>query len=491
MNKYNFLAVDLGATSGRAILGEVTEKGFEMTELKRFSNTMIELEGKFYWNVFSLYESILDSLRICADKKIELTSVGIDTWGVDFGCVAEDGTILSLPRAYRDPYTQNAPEEYFKTISKEQLYGKTGIQIMPFNTVFQLYAGIRDGFSPLKAAEKILFIPDLLIYMLTGRKVCEYTIASTSQLLNPNKRVIDHDLLTPMGLNADIFGESVFPGDVIGAITESVKKSTLQDALNVVAVAGHDTASAVAAVPADNDNFAYLSSGTWSLMGIEVNEPIVTQESYKMNFTNEGGIEGTIRFLKNINGMWLLEECRREWEREGIKYTYPQIVEMAMSAEPMRSFINPDDAVFANPRSMVSSIKEYCINTSQPIPETNVQIIRLIFESLALRYREVLDMLRRLSPKPIEKLYVIGGGARNNLLNQFTANSGGIRVIAGPSEATAIGNIMIQAKSAGVYGSLSEMRKTIASTVKSEVFDPQDRELWEEAYNRFKNIKNL
>lgn len=489
MKIHNFLAFDLGATSGRAVLATMNGVKFEMQELLRFPNAIMELHGKFYWDIFSLYKSLKQSLAICAEKQIKIDSIGIDTWGVDFAYIGADGTILGLPRAYRDSYTEGKPEEYFKIVSRKEVYDKTGIQIMNFNSLYQLFAAKQEGYVPLEKADKILFMPDLLSYMLTGKQVCEYTDASTSQILNPKTKKFESSLLEAIGINPSLLHEPIFPGTVIGELTDALASETGVGKVPVVAVAGHDTASAVAAVPARNKNFAYLSSGTWSLMGIETEEPIINEISYRLNFTNEGGIEGTTRFLKNITGMWLLEECRKEWQRENhIEYTYPQIVEMAEAAEPFRSLVNPDDPEFANPHSMTQAICAYCERTGQPAPDTHSRIIRCIFESLALRYRQVLGMLQEVSPFPIDCLHVIGGGSKNNLLNQLTANSIGKPVIAGPSEATAIGNVMVQAKAMGLVDDRMEMRKVISECIETVEFVPQDVEIWNTAYGKYLQI---
>ena len=338
---------------------------------------------------------------------------------------------------------------------------------MNFNSLFQLFRAGQEGFAPLENAEEILFIPDLLSYLLTGNRVCEYTDASTSQLLNPVTRQFEASLLEAAGVSPSIVRQVVMPGTLVGELTDALAEETGAGKVPVIAVAGHDTASAVAAVPALDQHFAYLSSGTWSLMGIETEEPLITQESYENNFTNEGGIEGTTRFLKNITGMWLLEQCRKEWEKAGRSYTYPEIVQMAEQAVPFIRFVNPDDPRFANPACMTKAIASYCEETGQPVPVTDAEFIRCIFESLALRYNEVIRMLKEMAPFRIDRLHVIGGGSKNTLLNQFTANAIGMPVIAGPSEATAIGNAMIQARSAGIVSTRWEMRRLIAGSVHS------------------------
>ena len=489
MKKYTFLAFDLGATSGRSVLGTLSNGKIETKELTRFPNAIVELNGKFYWNLLGLYSHLKEGLIACAKEGITPDSIGIDTWGVDVVPIGEDGSILGMPRAYRDPYTDGAPEKYFEIVPREEVYGATGIQIMNFNTLFQLFAAVQEGYTPITKAKQVLFMPDALSYMLTGKAICEYTIASTSQILNPRTADWEGKLLEKAGLPTDILLKPQMPGCVIGPLSEALANETRIGKVNVVAVAGHDTASAVAAVPAENERFAYLSSGTWSLMGIEVNEPIITEESYRLNFTNEGGVNGTTRFLKNICGMWILEQCRKEWERDGKSYSYPEIVAMADSAEPFVRYINPDDVMFANPKSMLKAIDDFCERTNQSKPQSDAEVIRLIFESLALRYREVLDMLENMAPFAIDVLHIIGGGAKNHLLNQYTANATGKRVVAGPAEATAIGNVMLQAMGAGAVASLAEARAIIRNSVEQEIFLPEAEEQWREAYKKFQTLK--
>ena len=489
MKEISFLAFDLGATSGRSILGTLRDGKLHMKELTRFPNQIMELGGHFYWNIFSLYEHLREGMIACAKEGTPITSIGIDTWGVDFAFLGSDGQLLGLPYAYRDTHTEGAPEQYFaKVMPRDEVYALTGIQVMNFNSLYQLYAMKRDGSSVLNAAVQALFMPDALSYMLTGKRVTEYTIASTSQLLNPRTKKIEAQLLEKMGVKPDLFGNIVMPGYIIGTLTDALAAETGLGKLPVVAVAGHDTASAVAAVPAKNEKFAYLSSGTWSLMGIEVKDPIITEETSTLNITNEGGVEGTTRLLKNITGMWILEQCIKEWRKEAIEYTYPEIVKMARDAAPFQSFIDPDDESFANPPSMIKAIKEFCQKTGQKVPRNHMELIRCIFESLALKYKNVLDKFRSLAPFPIERLHIIGGGAKNRLLNQFTANSTGVTVVAGPSEGTAIGNIMLQARAAGCVNSLQEMRDMISDAIEIETFTPEDTDAWNAAYDRIKSL---
>lgn len=489
MNKDKcFFAVDLGATSGRTIVGTIADNMIKLEELTRFPNNLIETGGHFYWDIFALYNEVIRGLKLAAQRNIPIESIGIDTWGVDFVCVGADGALLRNPLAYRDPHTFGAMEEYFeKKMDRKAVYGLTGIQFMNFNSLFQLYAMRRDGNVALAGAEKILFVPDALGWMLTGEAVCEYTIASTSQMLNPKTHDLDPGLLASVDLDRGKFGKMVNPGHVVGRLTGEVQKMTGLGALPVIAVAGHDTASAVAAVPAKDHRFAYLSSGTWSLMGIEVDDAIINDRSYGLNFTNEGGINGTTRFLKNICGMWLLERCRKEWGDEA-PGDYGQLLADAMQQEAFRSLIFPDDDMFANPGNMQEAIKEYCRKTSQPVPEGYAQITRCILESLALRYKQVFGYLKEVAGFDIDTLHIIGGGSLNNYLNQFTANATGVHVLAGPQEGTALGNIMIQAKAAGMVDDIFGMRRIIAGSISLKSFEPQDKEVWDEAYAKFLTI---
>lgn len=479
----NFLAVDLGATSGRTILGSIVEGKLEQRELTRFPNPIIETGGHFYWDILALYHEIIRSLKKVAEEGIDIASIGIDTWGVDVVMIGKDGGVLRNPYCYRDPHTDGAMEEYFKLVPKEKVYEKTGIQFMQFNTLFQLATLRRNGDSALEAATKILFMPDALSYMLTGESVCEHTILSTSQFLNPRTGRIDAELIGAIGLNESQFGRYVTPGEQVGRLTNEVQRMTGVGALPVVAVAGHDTGSAVAAVPAENERFAYLSCGTWSLLGIETEEAIISKKSFEYNFTNEGGIEGTTRFLKNICGMWLLERCRKEWTDAPADVA--QITEDCKEAPDFQSFIFPDAPDFANPTSMVEAIQNYCRKTGQPVPQDYRAMARCIFESLAMRYRQVLGYLKELAPFPIERLHVIGGGSQNSYLMQMTANSLGIPVVTGPVEGTAIGNIMLQAKAIGLVKDRFEMRRMIADSIEMKTYLPQEMEVWEEAYKMY------
>ena len=480
----SFLAIDLGASSGRAILGNIENNRLELKEINRFANPIVEINGRLYWDLLHLYSEIIKSLQHVKSEGIELISLGIDTWGVDFVCFGNDGEPLRMPYSYRDTHTFGAPERFFKKMPKEEVYNKTGIQIMNFNTLFQLATQLEENTSTYPVIDKILFMPDALSYLLTGKMVTEYTIASTSQMINPYMRNFDDSLLEAVNLTQDNFAPIVFSGAEIGKLSNSVKELTGLGDISVIAVAGHDTGSAVLAAPAENENFAYLSSGTWSLMGIESAEPVINEETYALNFTNEGGADGSVRLLKNICGMWLIEQCKKEWEKDGA-VSYNEIVKAAQEATPFQSFINPDSPCFASPLSMTHSIKEYCRQTGQYVPESMGEIARCIYESLAFRYKQVLTNLQKLADFPIETLHIIGGGAQNKMLNGFTANAIGKTVYAGPSEATAIGNLLMQAKAAGLVSDKKEMRQIIRNSVELEVFSPEYSQVWDSNYQKY------
>ena len=473
-DKKNFLAFDCGATSGRAVLATFADGAFDMKEVYRFPSGIIELGGKYYWDILAIYDHFRKCLSQLGREGVRIDSIGIDTWGVDFGFVADDGSLVGNPRAYRDPYTDGIPEEVFKTVSREDLYGATGIQIMNFNSIFQLYAQTKEGFAPLRAADKVLFMPDLLSYMLTGKKVCEYTIASTSGMMDQTSRQFNLGLLEKLGVRTDVLLPITQPGTVIGPLRKEIAEACGVSEVPVIAVAGHDTASAIAAVPAADEKFAYLSSGTRSLMGIETPAPVINAESTRLNFTNEGGIDGTTRFLKNITSMWLLEQSRKVWAAEGRTYNYAEMEKMARSEAAFPSTVNPDDPRFAAPANMVDAIDSYLRETGQPVPENDAQYISCIYHSLARRYKEVVDMLQGFASFPIEKLHVIGGGSANDTMSQWTADALGIPVVAGPTEATAIGNVMIQVRAAGLVKDRWEMRKMIAEAFAVKTFKPNN-----------------
>ena len=470
MANKNYLAVDLGATSGRTIVATYDGKKVDMRELTRFKNPMIPLGGHLFWDLPALYNEIVIAIRKTVEEGIKIESIGIDTWGCDFAFFGKDGQLLSNPYCYRDPHTEGAIDRYMEFHDKREVYDKTGIQFMDFNSIFQLDTLRHNGCTALENADKILFIPDALIYMLTGKAICEYTVASTSQLLNPNTGDLDVDLLKSIGLKREQFGPMTQPGTVVGPLTDQIRELTgISADVNVVAIAAHDTASAVAAIPAKDSEYAYLSCGTWSLMGIESPKPIITDESYKQNFTNEGGIEGTTRFLKNITGLWIFEQCRPEF-----KDVPTEIGPLTALSETTNfdSIINPDDPAFVHPASMCKAIDEYCEKTGQIVPKTPAEYIRCIYKSLAHRYTAIISLLQSMSPNKIKCLHVIGGGSKNPHLMQFTADALGMPVICGPTEGTALGNILLQIKCQGLVSTLPEMRKIVANSVELKQYNP-------------------
>ena len=489
-NKKYYFAVDLGATSGRTILGTLADGKLEQEELTRFPNNLIETGGHFYWDIYALYLEMIKGLQVVGKRGLDITSIGIDTWGVDFVFIGEDDAILRNPMAYRDPHTFAAIDDYLENVlDRKTVYDITGIQFMNFNSLFQLHAMRQASNVALQHCKKVLFVPDALSWMLTGEAVCEYTIASTSQMLDPRTGDLSEKLIESVGMKRSQFGRMVQPGTQIGVLTEEVQKMTGLGAVPVIAVAGHDTGSAVAAVPARDEQFAYLSSGTWSLMGIETKEAVINERSYELNFTNEGGIEGTTRFLKNICGMWLYERCRKEWPEEVRKLSHPELQGSAMKVEAFRSIINPDDKAFANPPSMIEAIQQYCRETGQIVPETPAEICRCIFDSLALRYRQVFLWLKEFATFDLNVLHIIGGGSLNKFLNQFTADALGVEVLAGPQECTAIGNIMLQAKASGDVADIWAMRAIIANSVEMVPYHPTgDKAAWNQAYEKYINI---
>lgn len=484
-----YLAVDLGAGSGRVLAGEFDGNRIELHELNRFDNIGLELPSGVHCNITSLYQSILDGLRIAADTYGDaIVSIGIDTWGVDYGLFDKDGRMLGMPYNYRDTRTEGMMEKAFEKVPRKEIYQATGIECLFFNSLYQLLSEVETRSPALEAAEDILFIPDLLGYWLTGNKTQERSIASTSQLYSSTKGDWDFELIEKLGLPKRLFKKISDPGTVLGELQEKVARRTGLDGVNVITVAGHDTASAVAAVPSQAETPAYLSSGTWSLLGLELPEPVITEQSQADGFTNEIGINNTVRFLKNICGLWLIQQTKRYWKAGGEDVPYSKMAGFAAEAEPFRSFINPDDMRFIEAGRMPEKVQEYCHETGQPIPETKGQIIRCIYESLALRYAQVWENLMQYTENKPTTLHIVGGGCQDKLLNQFAANSIGVKVAACPVEATGLGNILAQMLASGDINDLSEGRKIILNSSLVETFEPEDSVPWAEAKIRFAKI---
>ncbi|MDE6327226.1 MAG: rhamnulokinase [Duncaniella sp.] len=468
------LAVDLGATSGRTILASFDGEKVDMEELTRFKYPMLPLAGHLFWNLPYLYAEIINALKAAGEKLSAagntLSSIGIDTWGCDVAYFYADGTIAGLPYCYRDPHTAGAVEEFAKKMPKREVYEKTGIQFMDFNTLFQLDTLRRNGADVLDSCDKILWMPDALAYMLTGNAVTEYTVASTAEMLNPATGDLDTDILKALGLDRSKFGPMVQPGAVIGSITSQVQEATGLGAVPVVAVAGHDTASAVIGVPTPDENYAYLSCGTWSLLGIESPHAIINDRSYELNFTNEGGIDGTTRFLKNICGLWIFERVRTEM---GLQDADISALAASCLDSDCNSIINPDDPSFANPTSMVEAINEYCRVHGEAVPVTTADYVRVVYRSLAHRVGEMLALLKEMATAPIKRLHVIGGGSRNVHLMDMLAQETGLPVVAGPAECTALGNVLVQLRASGRAESLAEMRRVAINSTETKTFTPK------------------
>jgi len=487
MAAVKFLAFDLGASSGRSILGAFQNGKLELEETHRFPNTMVKMSGHYHWDLPALWQNLLTGLSKTVSQQHNIASIGIDTWGVDFGLL-HGSTILGNPYAYRDLDSFYVMDEICKTIPKDELYRQTGIQFMPFNSIFQLYRLKMNASPLLPIADKLLFTPDLLNFLFTGEKVSEYSIASTSQLLDPFARQWNKQLFDHLQLPLDIMADIVMPGTRIGTLTKDNQEQTGAGAVPVIAPACHDTGSAVAAVPASGKNWAYLSSGTWSLMGIESAEPIVNDQSAAMNFTNEGGVNGSIRFLRNLSGLWLLQCLKSAWEKDGESIGYADMTKMADAAQPFTCLIDPDDERFINPSDMRQAINSYCQHTGQDAPQTKGEYIRCCLESLAMKYRDCLQQMNSLTPEPVEILHIVGGGTQNELLNQFAANATGVPVLAGPIEATAIGNLMVQAVASGELSSIEEGRGMVKNSFPMMEYEPQDVSLWDEKFEKFIRI---
>lgn len=484
------LAIDLGASSGRGIIGKFDGEKITLEEIHRFSNDPVMMPGGFYWDTLRLLFEIKTAI-LNASHAGGVDTIGIDTWGVDYGYLDKTGALLSNPYNYRDVRTEGIQEYVFEKIAPlSEIYGVTGIQSLNFNSIYQMAADLRDRPWIVENAETMLFMPDLLGYMLTGEKKTEYTIASTGAVLDAEKRDYAADLLAKFGVPEKLLCEVVEPGTELGALLPSIEEETGNTGAKVIKVASHDTASAVLAVPAENEDFLYISSGTWSLMGIESKTPVINELSAKYNFTNEGGVFGTIRILKNIMGLWIEQESRRQWTREGTKYTFDELSEMALASKPFQCFIDPDDQLFATAGNMPKRIREYCAKTGQHVPETVGEVVRCIFESLSLRYRWTAEKLEELTGRKYPVINIVGGGTKEEMLSQFTADASHRKVCAGPVEATALGNIAMQCIASGEIKDMWEARRVIRNSTDIKEYEPdmENAAAWDEAYSRFLGI---
>jgi len=486
MANRKMLAIDLGASSGRGIIGAYDGKKITLDEIHRFPNDPVHAAGGFWWDTLRLLHEIKTAILNCSHAG-GIETIGIDTWGVDYGYLDKTGALLSNPYHYRDARTDNIPGEVFKTVPWEELYGVTGIQSLNFNTVYQLAADLRDRPWVVENADKLLFMPDLLGYFLTGEKRSEYTVASTGAVLDAKSRDFAYPLLEKLGIRRDLFCPITEPGAELGILLPSVNTETGHTGAKVINIASHDTASAVLSVPAEGEDFLYISSGTWSLMGTESKVPALTDLSRKYSFTNEGGAFGTYRILKNIMGLWLEQESRRQWKREGIQVSFDELSAMARASKPLQSIINPDDDMFSPAGDMPGRIREYCRMTGQHVPENMGEIVRCIFESLALRYRWTAEKLEEITGRKYPVINIVGGGTKEEMLSQFAADASGRTVCAGPVEATAIGNVVMQLIAAGELSDIREARRVIRDSFEIKTYTPDasSRAAWDDGYARF------
>ena len=481
------LAFDFGASSGRVMLGRFDGQRIELEEIHRFPNDPVQVGDTLYWDVLRLFHEVKQGL-VKAKSCGTIDSIGIDTWGVDFGLLDQDGRILENPIHYRDARTAGVMNEVFHTIPRNELYQRTGTQFMHFNTLYQLYALKTKRPELLKRAHSLLLMPDLFLYLLTGRRQAEFSIASTGQMVNPYTGDWDRELIHRLGLPLHLLSPIVHPGRMADPLSQQICEELGVDPIPTVAVTSHDTASAVVAVPAAKDDFVYISSGTWSLMGIESPVPLINEQTYSFNFTNEGGYNRTTRFLKNIMGLWLIQESRRQWIREGASVSYADLEREALVCEPFRSLIDPDEEVLGFPGDMPSRIRELCRQTGQPVPEKRGEVVRCIYESLALKYRVTKDQIEAVTGRHYPALHVVGGGTKDGLLSQFTANATGSRVIAGPIEATAMGNMAVQLLAQGALRDLPEARRVIAGSFDLRQYQPADQTAWNRALEHYRKI---
>ena len=470
-NRATVLAIDIGAESGRVMAVHFDGSGLQLEEVHRFPNHALTVNGVLQWDILHLWREVQVGVgRSRAHAADPPASLAVDTWGVDFGLLDRNGDLIGNPVCYRDSRTEGMMEAVWARVPKAEVFAQTGIQFMAINTLYQMMSLVEGGSPQLQIAARFLTVPDLLNYWLSGAQVCEFSNATTTQMLNPVTRSWAGGMLDALGIPLDLFPEVVQPGTRLGSF----------DGVPVIAPACHDTGSAVAGVPAQTEKFAYISSGTWSLVGLEVAQPVVNEAALAVNATNEGGVYGSFRLLKNVMGLWLLQQCRSTWEQEGRAYSYPELVSLAESAEPLRSFVDPNDDRFLPPGDHPAHIRAFCQQSGQPRPDSDAAIARCVFESLALAYRDVLLELQTLTGRPIEVIHVVGGGSRNRLLNQLTADATGITVLAGPSEATVIGNALVQLISLGELAHLDEGRQLVAEIGALERFEPSAQSAWQD-----------
>ena len=484
----NYLAIDLGAESGRTMLGTLTDEKLTLTETHRFQNGPVRLPDGLHWDVLRQWTEIKAGIAATVERGVEISSLGVDTWAVDFALLDKNGALLGTPFHYRDARTDGMLDEAFRRMPREKLFANTGIQFMQLNTLYQLLAMVCEKSPILDIAQSFVTIPDLLNYWLCGEITNEFTNATTTQCLNPIKRDWSQPVLESMGIPTHLFGPVTAPGKSIGTLLPDIAEETGAGEVKVVLPACHDTGSAVVAVPAQNQDFAWISSGTWSIMGAEVKEPALGEKALAYNFTNEGGVFDTWRLSKNIMGLWIIQECRREWGRQGQEYSYDEMTRLAAESEVFLAVINPDDDAFFHPGDMPERIGQHCKETGQRVPQTKGEVLRVVLESLALKYRWVLERTEELSGKRLDPIHIIGGGTKNRLLNQFTADATNRTLVTGPVEATAIGNVLMQAIGLGHLSSLAEARTVVRNSFEVEEYIPGNRDGWDDAYKKLLNL---
>ena len=490
MSDKHYIACDLGAESGRVILGTVSDGKVALDEVHRFPNGAIRIQNSLRWNLLAIFEELKKGLKKVADKNCSPASLSVDSWGVDYAYSNATQPILSLPYQYRDARTEETYSSTLEKVGQEKIFAETGIQFMSINTIYQLVSDAKHNADLLGIADQFLNIADHVNYLFSGVPRAEASLASTSQLYNPLTNEWSRDLIEQLSLPAEIFPKIVPSATKLGKLTEDMSAETGLGDVEVIATCSHDTGAAVAAIPAaDDEEWAYLSSGTWSLIGVELPEPLINEQVRESNFTNEAGYGGTTRFLKNIIGLWLLQECRRMWLRDGNELDYAEINRLAEEAEPFRSLIDPDDPRFMSPENMTVAIADYCRETSQPVPETPGQFARCILESLSLLFGQTLDKIETLTGRKLSKLHIVGGGSQSNLFNRLAASATGRTVLAGPVEATAIGNVLLQAIAMGDVKSLAEMREIVRNSFDIETFEPEPTSIWQDARDKFNALR--
>jgi sugar (pentulose or hexulose) kinase len=487
----NFLAFDLGAESGRAVVGTLSNGRLQLAEKHRFPNPTGRIHGHLHWNLLAQWEELKTGLRKAAEGGPSFAGIGVDTWGVDFGFIGKSGEVLGNPFHYRDARTAGVMDRTFSRVNREQIFRATGIQFMQLNSLYQLVAMVEAKHWQIDAAETLLFVPDIFNYLFTGKRTSEFSIASTSQMYDMRQNAWAREMLGELGVPARILPPVVPSGTVVGPLLKDVADECGVAPSAVIAPALHDTGSAVAAVPAEGEDWCYISSGTWSLMGVEIPAPIVNDKSLKYNYTNEGGVGGKIRFLKNIMGMWLVQECRRHFRKEGYDHSYSELTQMAERSKGLGALIDPDHAPFLSPGDMPPKIDAFCRQTKQPTPATRGDYVRACLDSLALTYRRTLEGLEDILGRRINVIHIVGGGCQNELLNQMTADATGRQVVAGPVEATAMGNVLVQAMAVGAVKDRTAARQIVHNSSPVKRYEPREGKVWDKAYERFRELARI